>query len=230
MKAFILAAGFGKRLRPLTETTPKPLLEVGGKPLIQYHIERLVSAGVTELVINAHWLKDKLIEFLGDGSQWGAEIHYSIEEELLETGGGIRQALALLGDKPFLLVNGDVYLEYSFQNLLQKPLAGNLAHLLLVPNPNHNKKGDFSFSPSGCLKREMTRNQWTYAGVSLIDPKLVSGWPSEKEAFPLLSPLLEAAREGRLSGEVYSGLWEDVGTPERLEQLHKSLVKKGVSR
>lgn len=223
MKAFILAAGYGKRLRPLTETTPKPLLSVGGKPLIQYHIENLAKIGVTELVVNAHWLPEKLVDFLGDGSIFGVDIKWSLEEQLLETGGGIRKALPLLGDSPFILVNGDVYLEYSFRNLLNRALGDNLAHLVLVKNPEHHQIGDFCVSASGHLTRKKDQNDLTYTGAALINPCLLSEWQAEQAAFPLLSPLLGAMETRQLTGEIYTGLWEDVGTLERLNALNKKL-------
>lgn len=225
MKAFILAAGFGKRLRPLTLSQPKPLLEVAGKPLIQHHIENLAAAGIKDLVINAHWLKGKLMTYLGDGSAWGVHIQWSVEEELLETGGGLVKALPNLGADPFLLVNGDVYIDYDFKKLTQHSLGDKLARLVLVPNPAHHPSGDFSFSTSSNLVRKQAGNDYTFAGVSLIDPKLLEDWASETEPFPLLSPLLKAVESGRLSGESYSGFWEDVGTIERLNALNEKLKK-----
>ncbi|MCL4163853.1 UNVERIFIED_CONTAM: hypothetical protein GTU68_044728 [Idotea baltica] len=223
MKAFILAAGYGKRLRPLTETTPKPLLTVNDKPLIHYHLEKLASLGVTEVVINAHWLADKLIDALGDGSAFGLNISWSVEERLLETGGGIRNALDLLGDDTFLLINGDVYIDYSFDALLSRTLGDSLAHLVLVPNPSHHPAGDFCRDSDGKIYRKEGSNDFTYAGVALIDPKLVRDWRCEDAAFPLLSPLLEAMEQHLLAGDVHTGLWEDVGTLDRLEALDQKL-------
>ncbi len=224
MKAIILAAGYGKRLRPLTETTPKPLIEVGGKPLIQYHLENLADAGVKDVVINVHWLADRLIDTLGDGTDFGLQIRWSRETELLETGGGIRNALPMLGNAPFLLVNGDVYFDYSLRSLVQRSLAESLAHLVLVPNPEHHHKGDFCVDDEQRLSRTDSNNDYTYAGAALIDPKLFDNLPSEPAAFPLLSPLLSALQKGLLTGEVHTGLWEDVGTIERLNALNQTLL------
>lgn len=223
MKAFILAAGYGKRLRPLTESTPKPLLTVGGKSLIQYHLENLAAAGIEEVVINVHWLADKLIEVLGDGSDWGLQIIWSREGQLLETGGGIRNALPLMGGEPFLLVNGDIYFDYPFESLVGKSLSGDLARLVLVSNPEHHPQGDFCLGERGQLSRKGDGNDYTYAGAALIDPALFDDWSSETEAFPLLSPLLTAMNRGLLAGEVHPGFWEDVGTLERLDALNKKL-------
>ena len=227
MKAFILAAGFGKRLRPITETTPKPLIPLNGKPLIAYHLENLKRAGVQDVVVNVHWLADQIIDYLGDGSEFGLNIQFSHEAELLETGGGILKALPLLGDAPFLLVNGDVYIEYTFSELLGHQLGDNLAHLLLVENPSHNGTGDFSINDfsagSGQLRRHESDNEFTYAGVALIRPMLFNEWMSQTGPFALLSPLLSAAINNRLSGELFQGVWEDVGTIERLEKLDRSL-------
>ena len=223
MKAFILAAGYGKRLRPLTETTPKPLLEVGGKSLIQHHLEKLASAGIEDVVINAHWLAEKLTEALGDGSDFGLQITWSLENQLLETGGGIRNALPLIGGEPFLLINGDVYFDYSFESLMCRSMAENLAHLVLVPNPAHHHIGDFCLGADGQLSRSDNQNDYTYAGAALIDPRLFDDWPSQPAAFPLLSPLLAAVKKDSLTGEVHAGFWEDVGTPERLHALDKKL-------
>lgn len=227
MKAFILAAGYGKRLRPLTSKTPKPLIPVNGKPLIIYHMEKLRRAGIRDLVINVHWLAEQIIDFFADGNDLGLDIQFSHESELLDTGGGILNALPLLGNEPFLLVNGDVYTELEFSDLLDHQLRDSLAHLVLVENPTHNVMGDFSFEnndlDTGKLYRSDSKNPYTYAGVALIDPELVSEWPNRGGPFPLLSPLLRASSERRLSGELYSGRWEDVGTVERLNALDRIL-------
>lgn len=223
MKAFILAAGEGRRMRPLTNNTPKPLLEVGGKPLIQHHIENLRDAGVTELVINAKWLASKLIQEVGDGSRYGVSIHWSVESEKLETGGGIRNALHLLGQEPFLLVNGDVWSDFTFAKILATDLADNLGHLLLVENPPHHPAGDFSIE-SGKLVRPTTGQQaHTYSGIALLRPQLFERYAREQRCLPLVTLLWQAIAENRLSGELYSGRWCDVGTPERLKALRDEL-------
>ena len=158
MKAMILAAGFGERLRPLTEKTPKPLLKVGVKPLIQYHIERLASAGVRELVINTSWLGDQIESFLGDGSRFGVSIAWSREAEPLDTGGGIRRALPLLGSDPFLVINGDVWTNYPLDSLVEREWADEIeAHLVLVPNPTHNPEGDFTLDSQQCIRYPLER-------------------------------------------------------------------------
>lgn len=236
MKAMILAAGFGKRLRPLTEHTPKPLLEVRGKPLIVYHLEALARAGIKEVVINTAWLGEKLEAYLRDGSQYGLDIAWSREAEPLETGGGICQALALLGNEPFLLVNGDVWTNYSFGQLLQRsPESHHLAHLVLVPNPDHNPSGDYCFThqPSDGerevlngilagpvpLEQREGRQAYTFSGISVMDPQLFAASRSG-EAFPLRDVLAPAFRGGYISGELYRGEWCDVGTVERLNALN----------
>ena len=233
----ILAAGFGKRLRPLTEHTPKPLLEVRGKPLIVYHLEALAWAGIKEVVINTAWLGEKLEAYLGDGSQYGLDIAWSRETEPLETGGGICQALALLGNEPFLLVNGDVWTNYPFEQLLLRSLVkGQLAHLVLVPNPEHNLSGDYCFAPphSGdesevlcgvlagpvLLEQREGRQTYTFSGISVMDPQLF-GASTSGEAFPLRDVLAPAFQAGHISGELYRGEWCDVGTVERLDALNR---------
>lgn len=202
---------------------PKPLLEAGGKSLIQYHLENLANAGVKDVVINVYWLADKLIHAFGDGSGFGLNIIWSRETQLLETGGGIRNALPLLGEAPFLLVNGDVYFDYSLKSLMGRSLGDSFAHLVLVRNPAHHHIGDFCLGADSQLSRSDDQNDYTYAGAGLIAPRLFDDWPSEPAAFPLLSPLLAAMKKGSLTGEVHSGFWEDVGTLDRLHALHKKL-------
>ena len=237
MKAMILAAGFGKRLRPLTEHTPKPLLEVRGKPLIVYHLEALARAGVNEVVINTAWLGEKLETFLGDGSQYGLSIAWSREAEPLETGGGIYRALPLLGTEPFMLINGDVWTDYPFEQLLSRQLnEGCLAHLVLVPNPEHNLSGDYCFAsgrtieadeiPSGVLAGPVAvdkladRSTYTFSGLSLIHPQLFAAC-GHAEAFPLPDVLAPAFHRGQIGGELYRGEWCDVGTLDRLDALNQ---------
>lgn len=213
MKAMILAAGKGERMRPLTLHTPKPLLPVAGKPLIEYHIERLVAAGCRELVINHAWLGEQIEQALGDGSRWGVSIQYSAETEPLETGGGIRRALPLLGDEPFILVNGDVWTDYDF-SVLPRQLDG-LAHLVLVNNPEHHPQGDFLLQDDRVLT-EGQGQRLTYSGIAVLSPQLLAD--CEQGAFKLAPLLRVAMTAGAVSGEHYGGRWLDVGTPERLQQ------------
>lgn len=213
--ALVLAAGRGERMRPLTLTTPKPLLAAGRRKLIEYHLDALARAGVTDVVVNLSWLGDAVRAALGDGTAWGLRIGYSDEgPEPLETGGGIVQALPLLGDAPFWLVNGDIYCDFDFNR--PSPLAtGDLAHLVLVPNPGHNPGGDFTLA-AGRVGND-TGGRLTFAGVSVIDPALVAGRAPGR--FPLAPLLRTAAAAGRVSGEVHAGYWTDVGTPQRLAEL-----------
>ena len=220
MKAMILAAGRGERLRPLTERVPKPLLEAGGKPLIVWHLERLARAGVREIVINVSHLARSIEQRLGNGAAFGISIAYSREREPLDTAGGIAHARALLGDAPFLLLNGDIYCAYDPAQLRGRELGAQLAHLVLVPNPLFRVQGDFSLR-DGCVGNA-PQPRYTYAGIALLAPALVAGVaPLEKAP---LAPLLHAAAaRGQVSGELYEGLWRDVGTAERLAELEALL-------
>ncbi len=231
----ILAAGFGKRLRPLTEHTPKPLLEVRGKPLIVYHLEALAALGIRDVVINSAWLGEKLEAHLADGSQYGVRIAWSREAEPLETGGGICQALPLLGTEPFVLINGDVWTDYPLGELASQRLVNNsLAHLVLVPNPEHHLAGDYCFSESADGTQEIVRGtlagpmvegsaagrqSYTFSGISLLDPQLFAG-AVRGQAFPLRDVFAPAFGAGRISAELYRGDWCDVGTLARLQALN----------
>ena len=219
MKAMILAAGLGNRMRPLTLYTPKPLLEVGGKPLIVWHIEKLKQIGVTEIVINSAWLADKLIGSLGDGSQFGVRILWTREEEGLETAGGIINALPLLGTEPFILVNGDVWTTMDFAPLLNVDLQQDLAHLIFVPNPEQHPKGDFTLlgGRAYTFDQDKQGENLTYSGVAVIHPKMFDGLDAGKR--PLAPLLKQAMLEGKISAEKMQGEWVDVGTPERLTKL-----------
>ena len=220
MKAMILAAGLGTRMRPLTNSVPKPLLEVGSIPLIVWHIENLAHAGFEEIVINIAHLGYRIPEALGDGSEWGVRIAYSDEQEegALESAGGIVKALPLLGEETFLVVNGDVWCEYDFDP--EKKLDNSiLAHLILVPNPEHNPKGDFALQDS--LVREEGQENYTFSGIGYYSPKLFEGVPYGKQ--PLAPILKTAMRQGRVSGALFEGEWRDIGTPERLEALNSHL-------
>ena len=225
MKAMILAAGFGKRMRPLTDTMPKPLLPLAGKPLIVYHIENLARAGIREIVINHAYLGEQIEAALGDGSGFGVRIQYSPEGQPLDTGAGIANALPLLGEAPFLLTNGDVWTDFEYSSLIDKPV--NRAHLVLVSNPEHNPAGDFALLPNGQVVADRDSEQGTgltYSGISVLHPRLFESCP--KGPFPLLQPLIQAMREGSVSGEHFTGGWTDVGTPERLAELERQLLSK----
>ena len=217
----ILAAGRGERLRPLTDSIPKAIVPAGGKPLIAWHLERLAAAGYRDAVINVSHLAERIIETLGDGSRYGMRIAYSREPEPLETAGGIAHARGLLGEAPFLLVNADVYCELDFGRMRGLSLGSNLAHLVLVPNPPHRSDGDFS------LEAGMVGNgaapRYTYAGIAVMSPALVNAvGPREKAP---LAPLLRAAADRRLlGGELHRGVWQDVGTRERLAELEAHLA------
>lgn len=220
MKAMILAAGKGERLRPLTLHTPKPLVRVGGVPLIEYHLRALAAAGFTEIVINHAWLGQQIEDHLGDGSRFGVSIQYSAEGEPLETGGGIFKALPLLGDKPFAVVNGDIWTDYSFAGL-RTPLTG-LAHLVLVDNPAHHPKGDFCLSGTQVLDAQPGSATLTYSGIAVLSPALFEG--AGAGAFKLAPLLRNAMAAGRVTGERLQGQWVDVGTHERLAEV-ESLIK-----
>lgn len=228
MKAMILAAGLGTRMRPLTDHVPKPLLEVGGKPLIVWHIEALVRAGITELVINTAWLGEKLQAALGDGHQFGAQIEWSHEGEPLETAGGLIKALPLLGDAPFVVVNGDIWLRYPISGLRER-FAGmtQSAHLVLVDNPEHNPGGDFSLDADRVTMGTTLRvvregeHRYTFSGLSVLHPRLFSGLAEGKR--PLAPLLREAMAAKQVTGEYFPGPWVDVGTPARLAELDEQI-------
>jgi N-acetyl-alpha-D-muramate 1-phosphate uridylyltransferase len=225
MKAMILAAGRGERMRPLTDTCPKPLLAAGDKPLIVWHIERLAAAGIRDLVINHAHLGQMIEEALGDGSAFGVRIIYSPEGKALETAGGIARALPLLDDAPFLVINGDVFCDTGLAALRQAgeqlSADGPLAHLLLVANPEHNPAGDFGLYLDGQI-RDAGGKRLTFAGLGAYHPALFAGLSPDEPA--KLAPLLRAAMaEGKVGGARIDGRWVDVGTPERLRQLDASL-------
>jgi MurNAc alpha-1-phosphate uridylyltransferase len=218
MKAMILAAGRGERMRPLTDHTPKPLLQVGGKPLIVWHLERLAKAGFKEVVINHAHLGKQIEQALGSGSVWGLSIEYSAEIKALETAGGIANALPLLGDSPFLVVNGDVFTQINF-GVLQL-VSPNLAHLVMVDNPPQHPDGDFSLDSGKITARGS--HKLTFSGVGVYHPALFVDVDRSQAA--KLAPLLRSAvAEGLVTGDHYQGVWHDIGTPERLTFLDQQL-------
>ena len=220
MKAMILAAGRGERLRPLTDKQPKPLLPVAGKPLIEYTIERLVSEGFHDLVINIAYLGAQIKETLGCGQRFNAKISYSDEgSNPLETAGGIIHALPLLGEKPFIVVNGDIATDFNFSTLKEQPI--DLAHLILVPNPAHHPHGDFAIKNT--LITENASPRYTFSGIGLYHPKLFNNQPVSKSA---LKPLLQAGIQAKgISGEFSHDFWMDIGTVERLNQFETQVKK-----
>ncbi len=223
MKAMILAAGLGNRMRPLTLHTPKPLLAVGGKPLIVWHIEKLQKIGITDIVINTAWLGEKLAQALGDGSQFGVNIHWSHEGEGLETAGGIIRALPLLGSEPFILINGDVWTSMDFAPLLNVRLQGNDAHLVLVDNPPQHPHGDFILAQGKAYTFDQAAagEALTFSGLSVIDPKMFAGLEGGKR--PLAPLLKQSMLEGKVAAGKLLGEWVDVGTPERLNALDEQI-------
>lgn len=217
MRAMILAAGRGERMRPLTNHTPKPLLAAAGKPLIVHHIERLAAAGFRDLVINLGHLGEQIPQALGDGGRWGLQIRYSPEQPALETGGGIFRALPLLGPDPFLVINGDIWTDYN--PAAARIDARDLAHLVLVANPPFRPQGDFALVRGRVQERG--KEQLTFSGIGVYRPELFAG--CRPGAFPLAPLLREAMAEDRVGGECYRGRWIDIGTPERLQSLNLEL-------
>ncbi len=217
-KAMILAAGLGNRMRPLTDYKPKPLLEVAGKPLIVYQIEKLAEAGFEEIIINIAHLGFLIPETLGDGSKWGVKIAYSDEQEegALESAGGIVKALPLLGREPFLVVNGDVWCDYRFDANFD--LKDDLAHLILVNNPEHNSKGDFALEKGRIFNEG--NELFTFSGIGYYSPRLFEKLHYGKS--PLAPLLREAIANDKIGGELYRGEWRDIGTPERLAEVNES--------
>ncbi len=219
MKAMILAAGRGERMRPLTDATPKPLLRAGGKTLIEYHLAALARAGFRELVVNTGHLGARIEAALGDGAAYGVRIEYSREDgQILDTGGGIFNALPRLGEAPFLVVNGDVYTDYPFEQLPREPLG--LAHLVLVPNPPQHARGDFALREGRVWGAGA--ELLTFSGIGVYRPRLFAD--CQAGVFPLAPLLRRVMAAGEVSGERYGGEWRDVGTPERLAELDRLLA------
>jgi N-acetyl-alpha-D-muramate 1-phosphate uridylyltransferase len=226
MRAMILAAGRGERMRPLSDRIPKVLLEVGGKPLVQWHLEKLRGAGFERIVINHAWLGEQIEQALGDGRQFGLRIDYSREAQALETAGGIAKALPLIGSESFLVVNGDVFTDFDFVRLVPRLVAlagsGLLAHLVLVPNPAHHPDGDFTLTQGRLEPNGHPR--LTFSGIGLYRSDLFSPVTVGQRA--QLAPLLRAAMSrGAVSGELYHGAWFDVGTSERLVELNRLIAR-----
>lgn len=231
MKVMILAAGYGARLRPLTLTTPKPLVPLAGKPMMVHHLERLAAAGFKEVVINHSWLGYQIEQTLGSGEQWGLSIQYSFEPEPLETGGGILQALPLLSDdndEPFLVINGDVFTDIDFAALsLPKD---KLAHLILVNNPDFHPQGDFLLQQNVVLPlatmdtQASSENSYTFSGISVLSPQLFKGY-EQGARFGLGTLFKKYALIHRVSGEIYQGTWADIGTLDRLTAMEHHLTK-----
>jgi MurNAc alpha-1-phosphate uridylyltransferase len=217
----ILAAGRGERMRPLTDDMPKPLLQVGGKPLIQFHIERLALAGVRDIVINLAWQGAKLRDAIGDGAKLGVRIQYSDEGDFaLETGGGICKALPLLGDDPFIVVSGDIWTTFPFATL--RLATNDVAHFVVVPNPEFHAKGDFALEGA-----RMTESgpKYTYANIGVFTPRFFDG--RKPERFALAPLMFEWIRRGKVSGELYEGAWRNIGTPAQLAALDAQLAQGG---
>jgi N-acetyl-alpha-D-muramate 1-phosphate uridylyltransferase len=221
----ILAAGRGERMRPLTDVTPKPLLRAGGRPLIEYHIAALVAAGVTEIVVNVAWLGDAIRTAVGDGSRFGAKIYYSDEgDHALETGGGIFRALPLLGRDPFVVVSADIWCRFPWESLLRGLPQADLGHLVLVPNPEFHRSGDFSLE--GDRVRPLAVESFTYGNIGVFSTELFAGCTGG--AFKLAPLLFAAAERGRLSGELFNGEWHNIGSPAQLATLDQQLQDMGI--
>ena len=215
-RAILLSAGRGERLRPLTDTLPKPLIPINHKPLIVYHLEKLSAIGIKDVVINISYLADQIRDTLGDGKKFDLNITYSYEPEVLETGGGIVQALPLLGDEPFLVISADIYTDFPYETLSKHSLDNTLAHLILVPNPPFHPAGDFSLDSTGRISNTPA---YTYANLGVYHPDLFRDCSPGK--YPL-GPLLRKAADLRLlSGDIYKGVWYNVGTLEELQKLEK---------
>ncbi len=232
MKALVFAAGLGERMRPLTDHTPKPLIAAGGKPLIVWHLEKLAALGIREVIVNTSWLADRFPQALGDGARWGLRIEYLYEGDTpLETGGGMLNARPLLGEAPFLLVNGDIWTDYDFARLPREPRG--LAHLVMIDPPGYATHGDFALDPSGLIRREGAQ-RLTYAGIGVYRPALLDDWQRHLDEPPgttaggkprfRLAPLLRTHMDtGGIHGERHAGRWTDVGTPQRLAELEAAL-------
>lgn len=219
MKAMILAAGRGERLRPLTERLPKPLVPVAGRPLLLHQLEWLAAAGVRDVVINLHHLGEQIVEAVGDGGAFGLRVRYSRESMLLETGGGIVQALPLLGDQTFLILNGDIYTDLPLDRLPAALAPGMLGHLVVTPRPGFRERGDFEVENGRVTSRG---ESYVYCGIALLHPEALAG--RHAEPFSLREVFFELLDAGRLSAQVWSGRWTDLGTMAQLEALNAELT------
>lgn len=215
MKAMLLAAGRGQRLRPLTDHTPKPLLKVGSEALIVHHIKNLAQANIKDIVINLSHLGEKLADDLQDGSKWGVNIQYSKEDPILETGGGIKKALPLLGNDPFLVISADIFTDYPFEKLKHKVFKG-LAHLVLVDNPPHHPMGDYALEQGYIAKTQGPF--FNYGGIGIVHPQLFSESP--EGAFPVAKLFELHIPNKRITGEYYSGIWYNIGTMDQLKEVN----------
>ncbi|MCZ6656497.1 MAG: nucleotidyltransferase family protein [Gammaproteobacteria bacterium] len=214
MRAMILAAGRGTRLQPYTDTTPKPMLTVAGRPLIEHQLGWLRDAGIVDVVINLHHLGEQIRAHVGDGSVFGVSVRYSVEEQLLETGGGIVKALPMLGENPFLILNGDIFTDFPLETFPRDLPNGSRAHLLLTPTPDFREAGDFEWAGGRVTSRGTT---YVYCGIALLHPTFFDGCTIQP--FSLADLYFEAIEQRALTGEVWNGRWTDIGTPEQLEAL-----------
>jgi MurNAc alpha-1-phosphate uridylyltransferase len=217
MKAMILAAGRGERMRPLTDQTPKPLLEVAGKPLIFWHLEKLARANFEDVIINHAYLGEMIETYVGDGSKWNLKITYSREASPLETAGGIKKALPLIGDQPFLVINADIYTDFNYSTIKNRNLYDYKGHLIMVKNPKHHPEGDFFLKDN--LIQLKGKERLTFSGIAIYQPKIFED--INLEPVVKLAPMLKKLIDSKsISGEAYRGLWFDIGTPERLNEVN----------
>ncbi len=217
----ILAAGEGRRMQPLTLSTPKPLLQAGKKTLIEHQLDKLIAAGIESVIINVAYLGQQIMDFLGDGERYGVAIQYSLEPEPLETAGAINHALTALDNQPFLLVNSDVWCDYPLEQLTQMDVGD--AHLVMIPNPAHNSSGDFGLNNGLVVKAGSNQTSCTFSGLSVFHPSVIESYPRRRPIFPLREVFHWLAPQKRLTGELYRGAWMDIGTPERLAVLREVL-------
>ncbi len=223
MKAFILAAGRGERLKPLTDQIPKPLLEVQGKPLLLHHLLALQKAGIKDIVVNVSWLGEQIIDFLETEAPSDLKITISDErQQVLETGGGMLKALTYLGNKPFLSINADIFTDIDYRAFTQRSLQNDLLHLVLVTNPEHNPCGDFSLSQNRLITADSQHITYTYSGIGIYSPHLLNTEHHRlNEPFRIVPLIHHAISNNQASGEIYNGQWTDVGTPTRLAELNQ---------
>jgi len=222
IKAMILAAGEGRRMRPLTLTTPKPLLKVGEHALIEHTIHRLANSGIQEIVVNVAYLGHQIIKALGDGSRYGVKLSFSHEPEPLETGGAINEALNLLGDKPIVLINADVWSDIDLDPLIKNAKVSAAMQLVMVENPAHNPEGDYGIEQNRLIFKQTNKPSYTYAGIGLLNPIAFAEYPERREKFPLKEWIDFNIERHNVLAHIHRGYWCDVGTPERLEELNNT--------